>query len=101
MARHAFILGGTGQIGRAVARRLSETGWDITVAARHAPVVPVEGRFVRVDRTVDGELEHALAAGADVLVDVIALRRADAEQLRRLGDSVGSTVVISTAGVYV
>ena len=101
MPRHAFILGGTGQIGRAVAKRLDETGWDVTVAARHEPATPVEGRFVRVDRTAQGELERALASGPDVLVDVIALRAEDAEQLRGLAGVVGSMVVISTAGVYV
>ncbi len=101
MARHAFILGGTGQIGRAVARRLGETGWEVTVAARNEPTIPFEGRFVRLDRTVDGALERALASGPDVLVDVIALCGADAEQLRRLAGVVGSMVVISTAGVYV
>jgi nucleoside-diphosphate-sugar epimerase len=100
MAQHAFVLGGTGQIGRAVTGRLLETGWDVTVAARHEPELPVETRFVRLDRTVDGELEHALDSGVDVLVDVIPLRAEDGRQLRRLQGQVGSMVVISTAGVY-
>jgi nucleoside-diphosphate-sugar epimerase len=38
--------------------------------------------------------------GVDVLVDVIPLRRADAEQLLSLGSAVGSLIAISTAGVY-
>jgi len=101
MARSAFVLGGTGQVGRAVTARLLEHGWDVTVAARHPPDPPLEARFVSVDRTVDGELEHALPAGVDVLVDVIPLRLEDGQQLRGLKGLVGSMVVISTAGVYV
>ncbi len=101
MARHAFVLGGTGQVGRAVTARLLEKGWDVTVAARHEPDPPLDARFVRVDRTVDGSLEDALRAGVDVLVDVIPLRAEDGRQLRRLKGRVGSLVVISTAGVYV
>lgn len=96
----AFLLGGTGQIGRAVARRLTETGWDVTLAARTEPSSPVDGRFVRVDRTVDGELEAALGDGVDVLVDVIPLRAEDGAQVCALAGRVGSVVAISTAGVY-
>ena len=76
MARHAFVLGGTGQIGRAVTKRLHEKGWDVTVAARSEPDPPLDARFVRVDRTVEGSLEDALRA-VDVLVDVIPLRADD------------------------
>jgi nucleoside-diphosphate-sugar epimerase len=97
----AFLLGGTGQIGRAVAQRLAEGGWDVTVAARNEPAMRLGARFVRVDRTVEGELEAALGNGVDVLVDVIPLRIEDGAQLRGLAGRVGSVVAISTAGVYV
>jgi nucleoside-diphosphate-sugar epimerase len=96
----AFVLGGTGQIGRAVAQRLVEANWDVTVGARHEPDVPMDAPFVQVDRTVPGELETAIGGGVDVVVDVIPLRAADGEQLRGLAGRVGSVVAISTGGVY-
>jgi uncharacterized protein YbjT (DUF2867 family) len=34
MSRHAFIVGGTGQIGRAVTSDLLEHGWHVTVSHR-------------------------------------------------------------------
>ena len=39
MSRRAFILGGTGHIGRAVAGDLLAAGWNVTVSHRgaHAP----------------------------------------------------------------
>jgi nucleoside-diphosphate-sugar epimerase len=96
----AFVLGGTGQIGRAVTQRLVATNWDVAVGARHEPDPPLDARVVRVDRTVPGALETAIGGGVDVLVDVIPLRAADGEQLRGLAGRVGSVVAISTAGVY-
>jgi nucleoside-diphosphate-sugar epimerase len=97
----AFVLGGTGQVGRAAARALDAAGWDVTVAGRTEPAERAPGRFVSLDRTQAGALEAALGDGVDVLVDVIPLRAADGEQLRALAGRVGSVVAVSTAGVYV
>src|SRR5439155_555837 len=98
MARSAFIVGGTGQIGRAAAARLAERGFDVTLAARSDPG-DLEHRFVRVDRGEQGSLEAAVGE-PDVLVDVIPFTRADAEQLVGLAGRVGSVVAISSAAVY-
>lgn len=87
MAGSAFILGGTGQIGRAAARRLRESGWEVTVAAR-------TGGDVRIDRNEGLELPGEY----DALVDCVAFTRAHAEQLLRL--PVGTLVVVSSAAVY-
>jgi nucleoside-diphosphate-sugar epimerase len=94
------MLGGSGQIGRAAARRLAEAGWHVTVGARTSRHPDPDLPFVRVDRTVDGELERALGDGVDVLVDVIPFTQCDAEQLRSLASRVGSLVAISSAAVY-
>ena len=101
----AFILGGTGQIGRAAARCLAEHGWEVAVASRSGSLPDgleeLEIRAERADRTVKGELEAALGEGADLLVDLVAVTRADGEQLNQLAGSVGGAVVVSSASVYV
>jgi nucleoside-diphosphate-sugar epimerase len=89
VAGRAFILGGTGQIGRATARRLGEAGWEVTVAAR-------SGGDVRVDRNEGLELPGEY----DALVDCVAFTPAHAEQLLGLAGRVGTVVVVSSASVY-
>jgi len=100
----ALVLGGTGQIGRAVAPRLAEEGWDVVVASRSGSlpdgVEKLGVRAARVDREVPEELEAAIGEGVDVLVDVVAFTRAHGEQLNALAGVVGSVVVISSASVY-
>jgi nucleoside-diphosphate-sugar epimerase len=94
MAKRAFVLGGTGQIGRAAARRLAEAGWDVTVGARER--VELEyARSVAVDRKAGLALDGAY----DALVDCICMTREHAEQLLAL-DGVGTVVAISSASVY-
>jgi len=75
--QHVFILGGTGQIGRAVGRNFLATGWSVTLACRGSRNPPLDlieagaktGSFHR-DGTAP--LSAALADGADVIVDTIA-----------------------------
>jgi nucleoside-diphosphate-sugar epimerase len=71
----------------------------VTVASRGEREVPDGLRHVRLDRADTASLEQA-ADGADVLVDVIAFRGADAEQLLGLGTRVGAVIAISSASVY-
>lgn len=89
MARRAFILGGTGQIGHAAARGLREAGWEVTVGAR-------TGGDVRLDR----EEGLDLPGEYDALVDCVAFTPAHAEQLLALAGRVGTVVVVSSAAVY-
>jgi nucleoside-diphosphate-sugar epimerase len=104
MAKTAFLLGGTGMIGRAVSMRLAEKGWEVTVASRGERPLDDDqrevARHVAVDRTDDGALREALGAGVDVLVDVIPMESRDAEQLVELRGRFGSLVAISSAAVY-
>jgi nucleoside-diphosphate-sugar epimerase len=89
-----LVLGGTGQIGRAVTDRFLERGWDVTVGARTAAPLPNGVRFAPIDR------EEGLDFEADVVVDVVAYDRTHADQLLALRGRVGSLVVISSASVY-
>lgn len=100
MARRAFLLGGSGQTGRALIRRLRERGWEVVVGSRGEREIPSDVEHVRVDRADESALRAALGKGADVLVDFVAFERQHAEQLLTLGGLVGSLVVLSSASVY-
>jgi nucleoside-diphosphate-sugar epimerase len=105
MARQAFILGGTGQIGCAVARNLLDRGWRVVVAHRGRRSLPpelIEGgaRISIFDREQPGELARALADGTDALIDTIAFTQLHADQLLDVQGCVGAFAVISSASVY-
>jgi nucleoside-diphosphate-sugar epimerase len=102
VARRAFLLGGTGKTGRVLAKRLVETGWEVTLASRgQRPVEPTgSARHVALERADDGALRRALGDGVDVLVDFVAFERAHAEQLLALDGLVRSLVVLSSSSVY-
>lgn len=102
----ALIIGGTGLIGRAAARRLLVSGWDVDVTGRHpehlpTPLADAGARFVRAERHDAAQLRDALGDGADLLLDCICFTAADAELLLPLADDVTSTVVVSSKAVYV
>ncbi|MDR1534970.1 MAG: NAD-dependent epimerase/dehydratase family protein [Planctomycetota bacterium] len=105
MAKRAFIIGGAGQIGLAVAERLLTDGWEVVAARRGtrlpAADLPENGmRTVTLDRDDTKALRRALADGADAVVDVVAYNAGHADQLLLLGADIASLVVISSAGVY-
>lgn len=101
--QRAFILGGTGQIGHAVANRLLAEGWHVTLASRSLSET-TNGqenlRHVEVDRKKDGLIARALGDGADLLLDCIAFDAADARQLIEVQHRVGKICAISSASVY-
>src|ERR687896_121805 len=104
MPHTAFLLGGTGQIGRAVSRRLADAGWEVSVASRGERPVDEDqkahARHVALDRSDDDSLREALGDGVDVLVDVIPFEPRDAAQLVALRGRFGSLIAISSASVY-
>jgi nucleoside-diphosphate-sugar epimerase len=101
--RRAVIVGGTGLVGRAVARRLLASGWQVEVTGRDPTRLPsdVGARFTPADRHDAGQLRSAVGGGADLLVDCICFTAADARLLVPLLDDVGSVVMISSKAVYV
>src|SRR6059058_1211805 len=100
VARRAFLLGGSGQTGRALIPRLEQRGWEVVVASRGERDLPGGVEHVTVDRGAEGALDAAVGEGADVLVDFAAFEPEHAEQLLALRDRVGSLVVLSSAAVY-
>jgi nucleoside-diphosphate-sugar epimerase len=100
----ALILGGTGSIGRATARRLLVAGWSVELTGRDPERMPADlaaagARFVVSDRR---ERDHLAAlGGADLLVDCVCYTPADATALLPLAREADSTVLISSKAVYV
>jgi nucleoside-diphosphate-sugar epimerase len=98
--KRAFLLGGSGQTGRALVPRLQARGWDVVVASRGARDLPDGVEHVSVDRSDDAALRAALGSGVDVVVDFAAFEPEHADQLLALQDIAGSLVVVSSAAVY-
>ncbi|HYD44581.1 MAG TPA: NAD-dependent epimerase/dehydratase family protein [Phenylobacterium sp.] len=103
MTRRAVIIGGSGQIGRAVAANLLDHGWSVVCAQRHPDDLPAELRgrvdVVALDRNEESPA-RAVGQGADLLVDTVAFTAAHAAQLLELAGDVGALSVISTGSVY-
>ena len=103
MAR-AVLIGGTGQIGRAAARALATSGWEVVAVSRSGGLpeglAEIGVAAVLADRSDDTQLRAAIGDGADVVVDMVAFTRGHAEQLNGLAGLAGSLVVISSASVY-
>ena len=103
--RTAMIIGGTGQIGSAVARRLVLDGWSVLLAHRgehpgDTALAELDVTSIRLDRDdTDALLDRA--RGHDLVLDTVAYEPRHGEQLAQLAGQVGSLVVISTGSVYV
>ena len=102
----ALVIGGTGPIGRAVARRLLAAGWQVELTGRDATHLPAElalagARFVLADGHDAATLGDAVDGGVDLLVDCICYTGADAKALLPLAADAASTVMISSKAVYV
>lgn len=104
--QRAVIIGGTGAIGRATARRLLAAGWSVTLTGRDPARMPRDiaasgGQFTAADRQDAGPLRGAVGDGADLLVDCACYTAQDAASLLPLARDAASTVMISSKAVYV
>lgn len=104
MAKQAFTIGGTGQIGRAVGLKLLKEGWGVTYASRNGNIpneaINFGGKAVALDRDEPGALAQAIGAGADAVIDTVAYDETHGNQLLDVEASVGQFVVISSSSVY-
>ncbi|MDO9591288.1 MAG: NAD(P)H-binding protein [Microcella sp.] len=103
MQKRALLIGGSGQIGTATARRLLDAGWHVSIANRGTrPLsrdLAGEVASVTLDRS-DADALASAARGHDLVLDCVAYGPTDAEVYRDLVGELGSLVVISTASVY-
>jgi nucleoside-diphosphate-sugar epimerase len=102
----AVIIGGTGAIGRAAARRLLATGWSVELTGRDPARMPRDiaaagGRFIAADTREAGRSRAGFVDGADLLVDCVCFTAEDAAGLLPLARDTASTVLISSKAVYV
>jgi nucleoside-diphosphate-sugar epimerase len=96
----AIIIGGTGQIGLAVARLLTCENWDVTLASR-ARVNAVHGFHHAVSDARDIEMLRGLiGSDTDLVLSCVAFDTADSDCLVAAGRDAGRIVAISSASVY-
>lgn len=101
---HALIIGGTGLIGRAVARRLLAAGWTVALTGRDPARVPsdlADTPFLQVDHDDAVAMGGAGGDGMDLLVDCACYTARHAELLLPLARGATSTVMISSKAVYI
>jgi nucleoside-diphosphate-sugar epimerase len=104
--RRALIIGGTGLIGRAAARRLLAAGWQVDLTGRDAAHMPASltqagARFMAADRSDAPALRAAAGNGADLIADCLCYTATDAAGLLPLARAANSTVMISSNAVYI
>ncbi|MDP9067982.1 MAG: NAD-dependent epimerase/dehydratase family protein [Actinomycetota bacterium] len=103
MTKKAFVLGGTGLIGRALVPDMLAAGWELTVASRSG--IPADARWaaevehVLFDRET-ASLRDIVRSGYDTLIDIVAYEPEAARQLSELRDRIGAVIVVSTMSVY-
>lgn len=100
------MIGGSGLVGRAIARHLVATGWEVDVVGRERRHLPADlreqgVRFVAADRNDPVQVGRAFGTGADLLVDCACYTAAQARTLLPLTAEAACTVMLSSKAVYV
>ncbi len=96
----AVIVGGTGQIGLALARDLVRDGWSVTIASRSASDIPPGCRHATADARDVAALRAGIGEECDLLVSCVAFDAADAAALADAGRDARHIVAISSISVY-
>jgi nucleoside-diphosphate-sugar epimerase len=105
MSKRALVVGGSGQIGRAVAASLLDAGWSVVSGQRDPATLPESLKprgltFIALDREDPAALTDAVSGGFDAVIDTIAYTAAHARQWLDLQGRIGALVVVSTGSVY-
>ena len=101
----AIIIGGTGQIGQAVAQSLLDRGWTVSVmhrgnSTRPQSLIGQGARTIIHDRDQETSLAMVIGQDADIVIDTVAFDATHADQLLEIQADIGSFIVISSSSVY-
>src|SRR5262249_53231044 len=102
MTKTGAVIGVSGQIGSAAARRMLSNGWSVRGLDKTDTRLPADLANVEIvlgDRNDDAALAAILSDGVDGLVDTIAYNSMRAHQLLMFGDAIGVLAVISSVAV--
>lgn len=105
IGRHALILGGSGQIGRAVARELLDQGWRVSSAQRQPNKLPrdlIENGLlpITVNLSDEGAVDDLAEGTFDAVIDTVCFNGDDADRLMTIGRNAAHLLAISSASVY-
>ena len=67
MQRRLIVAGGSGFLGRALARHFAAHGWDVVIVSRSQPTMPLPARWVRWDGLRQGAWSRELDGAAAVV----------------------------------
>lgn len=103
--KKAIIIGGTGQIGYAIAALLLQQNWQVVLASRNKFSF---GDFANnsnlshriLDRRDDVSFSKLISEGADLLIDLVAFGKKEGVQLLSVQHYVKQIVVLSSSSVY-
>jgi NADPH-dependent F420 reductase len=87
------VIGGTGHLGKGIARRLAKAGHEVTIGSRAAE--KAESIAAEMGHGVKGAANDAAAQGKDVVIVTVPYET-QAATLKQIRDKVGSAIVVDT-----
>ena len=87
------VIGGTGHLGKGIARRLAKAGHDVTIGSRAAE--KAEGIAAEMGLGTKGASNDDAAQGKDVVIVTVPYENQEAT-LKQIKDKVGSAIVVDT-----
>ncbi len=87
------VIGGTGHLGKGIARRLAKGGHDVTIGSRAAD--RAEAIAAEIGLGIKGAANDDAAQGKDVVIVTVPYENQEAT-LKQIRDKVGSAIVVDT-----
>jgi NADPH-dependent F420 reductase len=87
------VIGGTGHLGKGIARRLAKAGHQVTIGSRAAE--KAEGIAAEIGHGTKGAANDDAARGQDVVIVTVPYENQEAT-LKQIRDQVGSAIVVDT-----
>ncbi|MBM3594844.1 MAG: NADPH-dependent F420 reductase, partial [Alphaproteobacteria bacterium] len=90
------VIGGTGDLGRGIVRRLAKAGHDVTIGSRAAEKAKAAAEEMAALGLTLGHAANEDAAGGKDIVIVTVPYESQASTLGLIKDKVGSAIVVDT-----